>query len=89
VTTPARRALGAGPARPLHARDADLLPGLPHIEMPDPEDLRARGVLGPPPAQAPAARRTLGAGGAADADHAVEPAGTARFPDPPRLPEHA
>ncbi|MFC8511110.1 hypothetical protein ACFU3J_16215 [Streptomyces sp. NPDC057411] len=61
-STPARRALGAGPAQqPIRAREADLH-GLPHIEMPDPANLRARGVLGPPPAPAPRVRRVLGAG---------------------------
>ncbi|MGW7310749.1 hypothetical protein ACWGI1_34980 [Streptomyces sp. NPDC054835] len=59
---PARRALGAGPAvPPIRAQEADLH-GLPHIQMPDPADLRARGVLGPPPAPAPQGRRVLGDG---------------------------
>ncbi|MEU8762708.1 hypothetical protein [Streptomyces sp. NPDC048659] len=31
--------------------------------MPDLQDLRARGVLGPPPAPAPCGRRALGTGG--------------------------
>ncbi|MEU8765058.1 hypothetical protein [Streptomyces sp. NPDC048659] len=60
----ARRALGTGPAvQPIRAREADLLHGLPHIDMPDPADLRARGVLGPPPASVPRGRRALGTGG--------------------------
>jgi hypothetical protein len=61
VTTPARRALGAGPAEPIRAQEADLRE-LPGIDFPDPADLRARGVLAPPSASAPRARRTLGAG---------------------------
>ncbi|MFC8511102.1 hypothetical protein ACFU3J_16175 [Streptomyces sp. NPDC057411] len=59
---PARRTLGTGPAtEPIRAQEADLH-GLPHIDMPDPADLRARGVLGPPKAPAPRTRRTLGTG---------------------------
>ncbi|MGO4636366.1 hypothetical protein AB4225_36520 [Streptomyces sp. 2RAF24] len=63
---PARRSLGTGPATPpVRAQEADLH-GLPHIELPDPDELRTRGVLGPPPAQVPRARRALGGGGAAE-----------------------
>ncbi|MFE7411113.1 hypothetical protein [Streptomyces laurentii] len=63
--TPARRPLDAGSAeRPLRAQESDLI-DLPDIDFPDPEDLRARGVLAPPTAPAPQARRTLGIGGRA------------------------
>jgi hypothetical protein len=78
-----RRALGAGPqepAAPIQAKDADLLPGLPGIDLPDAAALRDRGLLaaGMPPApehslgSAPAAkaapRRVLKAGGRAGTD---------------------
>ncbi|MEV7282897.1 hypothetical protein [Streptomyces sp. NPDC093111] len=63
MTSPsARRALGAGPAvPPIRATEADLH-GLPPLDLPDTDDLRARGVLGPTQAQAPRGRRVLGDG---------------------------
>ncbi|MFJ6355038.1 hypothetical protein ACIQKB_36975 [Streptomyces sp. NPDC092046] len=71
---PARRSLGTGPATPpVRAQEADLH-GLPHIELPDPDGLRERGVLGPRPAQVPRARRTLG-GGAGAAETAADTTG--------------
>jgi hypothetical protein len=53
-----RRALGTGPqepAGPIQAKDADLLPGLPGIDLPDAAALRDRGLLaaGTPPEPAP------------------------------------
>ncbi|MFE7412919.1 hypothetical protein [Streptomyces laurentii] len=66
--TPARRPLGAGPAeQPIRAAEADLH-ALPSVDFPDPTDLRARGVLAPPSAPAPRARRVLGNGGRPDTE---------------------
>ncbi|GHB79287.1 hypothetical protein GCM10010377_81660 [Streptomyces viridiviolaceus] len=64
----ARRILGTGPQAPaqIRAAQADLLDSLPGVSLPDVDELRARGVLGSHPAQAPAPRRILGAGGRAD-----------------------
>ncbi|MFF0629829.1 hypothetical protein [Streptomyces sp. NPDC004296] len=67
--TTARRSLGTGPqatAR-IRAAQADLLATLPGIQMPDVEELRAQGVLGPQPAPTSRGRRrALGAGGHTD-----------------------
>lgn len=62
-----RRTLGTGPQAPaqIRAAQADLLGSLPAVGLPDVGALRARGVLGPHPAQAPAPRRILGTGGRA------------------------
>ncbi|MFD6362803.1 hypothetical protein [Streptomyces roseolus] len=63
MTTPARRSLGAGPAKPIRAAEADLVRELPGIGFPDLEGLRQRGVLGPASAgKAQQSRRALGAG---------------------------
>ncbi|MFB7327088.1 MULTISPECIES: hypothetical protein [unclassified Streptomyces] len=65
----ARRALGTGPQAPAHsirAAQADLLDALPGVRLPDVDELRDRGVLGPRPATSPSPRRTLGGGGRAD-----------------------
>ncbi|MEU2380335.1 hypothetical protein [Streptomyces misionensis] len=45
-----RRMLGTGPEDSPHIRavQADLLPSLPGIRLPDLDELRARGVLGAP-----------------------------------------
>ncbi|MDX2802725.1 hypothetical protein [Streptomyces scabiei] len=60
----ARRTLGTGPqgATSIRAAQADMLPGLPNVPMPDLEEMRARGVLGRPPAVPAARRRALGDG---------------------------
>ncbi|MFG3343464.1 hypothetical protein ACGF1Z_00175 [Streptomyces sp. NPDC048018] len=59
----ARRTLGPGPqAAPIQAAQADLLDEFPGLRLPDIGELRTRGVLGPPPAPAPVARRMLGTG---------------------------
>ncbi|QLJ06697.1 hypothetical protein HZZ00_37335 (plasmid) [Streptomyces sp. NEAU-sy36] len=59
-----RRALGTGPQAPasIRATEADLLPSMPAVQMPDLDDLRARGVLDSQPAARANARRTLGTG---------------------------
>ncbi|MGW1013006.1 hypothetical protein ACWD4X_23590 [Streptomyces termitum] len=58
---PVRRSLGAGPGMPIRAAEADLIHHLPAVGLPDLDALRARGVLDPQPADAPAVgRRTLG-----------------------------
>ncbi|MGW6557662.1 hypothetical protein [Streptomyces hydrogenans] len=63
MTVPARRSLGIGPAKPIHAAEADLVRELPGIDFPDLDVLRARGVLGPPAASSPGhRRRILGSG---------------------------
>ncbi|MFJ7069717.1 hypothetical protein [Streptomyces sp. NPDC101115] len=63
----ARRALGTGPQVPdrIHAAQADLLDELPGIRLPDLDELRGRGVLGPRRPASEGARRPLGAGGRA------------------------
>ncbi|WP_143064692.1 hypothetical protein [Streptomyces colonosanans] len=66
-----RRTLGTGPQAPAHsirAAQADLLDALPGVRLPDVDELRGRGVLGPRPATSPSPRRILGAGGRADSD---------------------
>lgn len=50
----------------IRAAEAGLLAALPGVRLPDPDELRARGVLGTPPADTPVRRRALGAGGHAD-----------------------
>ncbi|MGI5518354.1 hypothetical protein [Streptomyces sp. CA-106131] len=60
-----RRILGTGPEAPAHsirAAQADLLDTLPAIQLPDVDELRARGVLGTQPAAPRTPRRTLGVG---------------------------
>lgn len=51
----ARRTLGTGPrtAHTIRATQADLIDALPGIHLPDVTELRARGVLGTPPATPP------------------------------------
>ncbi|MFH9959660.1 hypothetical protein ACH4OX_36400 [Streptomyces roseolus] len=62
MTISPRRSLGAGPAKPIRAAEADLVRELPGIGFPDLDGLRARRVLGPPPATwAPQPHRVLGA----------------------------
>ncbi|MET9954436.1 hypothetical protein ABZ135_23235 [Streptomyces sp. NPDC006339] len=58
-----RRTLGLGPGpqtAPIQAAQADLLAGLPGLDLPDVAELRARGVLDPHPAPARREPRTLG-----------------------------
>lgn len=63
----ARRTLGPGPQTPpIQAAQADLLPDLPGVRLPDLEELRGRGVLGGQLSPAPSPRRALGAGARAD-----------------------
>ncbi|MDR3083053.1 MAG: hypothetical protein LBV60_19395 [Streptomyces sp.] len=69
----ARRTLGPGPEAPAHsirAAQADLLDALPGVRLPDVDELRDRGVLGPllATSPSPSPRRTLGAAGRADED---------------------
>ncbi|POX58827.1 hypothetical protein C3492_35415 [Streptomyces sp. Ru62] len=63
-----RRHLGTGPQTPVSIRavEADLLDSLPGIRLPDLDELRARGVLGPQPVISAARRRTLARGGDTD-----------------------
>jgi hypothetical protein len=64
-----RRTLGSGPeafAHSIRAAQADLLDALPAVQLPDLDELRARGVLGAQPASSRGPRRTLGAGSRAD-----------------------
>ncbi|QIP74752.1 hypothetical protein [Streptomyces sp. VN1] len=69
MTAP-RRILGSGPqdAHTIRAAQADLLGTLPVLDLPDVDELRARGVLGGPTTMLRAPRRPLGAGGRADED---------------------
>ncbi|MFF3142579.1 hypothetical protein ACFVRU_12835 [Streptomyces sp. NPDC057927] len=65
-----RRTLGTGPEAPaqnIRAAQADLLDTLPGVHLPDPGELRARGVLKAHPAALPSPRRALGAGRTNDA----------------------
>lgn len=59
-----RRTLGTGPqtAAGIRATQADLIPSMPAVPMPDLDDLRARGALGAQPAAAPSRPRVLGTG---------------------------
>ncbi|MER7310003.1 hypothetical protein [Streptomyces griseoluteus] len=58
-----RRALGAGPQNAgVRAAQADLMPSMPTVLMPDLADMRARGVLGTQLPAQPPRRRTLGTG---------------------------
>ncbi|GAB1340833.1 hypothetical protein ACE1SV_74230 [Streptomyces sp. E-15] len=50
----ARRTLGTGPQAGIRAAEADLLPGLPGVRLPDLDDLRNRGVLDARPPAPPA-----------------------------------
>ncbi|MFE5595742.1 hypothetical protein [Streptomyces sp. NPDC056549] len=62
----ARRTLGTGAQVPdrIRAAQADLLNELPGFRLPDLEERRDRGVLGPQPSTAPGRRRPLGVGAA-------------------------
>ncbi|MEV6332265.1 hypothetical protein [Streptomyces sp. NPDC051909] len=62
-----RRTLGPGPqaSAPIRAAQADLN-ALPSVHLPDLDELRGRGVLGPRRPLAPSSRRALGAGATAD-----------------------
>jgi hypothetical protein len=64
ISVTARRTLGTGPqgATSIRAAQADMLPGLPNVPMPDLAEMRARGVLGRPAAAPSGRRRTLGDG---------------------------
>ncbi|MEU2228258.1 hypothetical protein [Streptomyces sp. NPDC018347] len=66
VTAPPgdRRSLGTGPQTGnVRAAEADLLPGLPAVRLPDLDDLRNRGALDArPPAGRALPRRSYGAG---------------------------
>ena len=63
-----RRTLGAGSqaAHSIRASQADLLDSLPGVNLPDLEEMRARGVLGTRKTTPPPSRRSLGAGGRID-----------------------
>ncbi|MER5950314.1 hypothetical protein ABT127_30140 [Streptomyces sp. NPDC001904] len=60
-----RRTLGTGPRASLRAVQADLLAQMPGVDLPDIDELRARGVLGGPRFSVPAGRRKLGGADAA------------------------
>ncbi len=65
IAMTARRTLGSGPQAPalnIRAAEADLLASLPAVQLPDLDEMRARGALGARPAPLPGQRRTLGTG---------------------------
>ncbi|MER5950278.1 hypothetical protein ABT127_29950 [Streptomyces sp. NPDC001904] len=52
-----RRPLGTGPKAFILAAQADLLPQMPGVVLPDIDELRARGVIGSLRTTVPAGRR--------------------------------
>ncbi|MET9669399.1 hypothetical protein ABZY19_29175 [Streptomyces sp. NPDC006475] len=63
-----RRTLVPGPqaAQSIRASQADLVGPLPGVNLPDLEEMRARGVLGTREATPPTSRRSLCAGSLVD-----------------------
>ncbi|MFF7161755.1 hypothetical protein ACFZBP_10315 [Streptomyces sp. NPDC008086] len=59
-------ALALRPPHSIRATQADLIDSLPGVQLPDLDELRARGVLGAHTATSSAPRRALGAEGRAD-----------------------